>query len=383
VRAVVVCPVVPHPPSGGAEKRTLRLLEAMERAGVTPHLVTADESRPEGAAALRARGWAVDVRPEPAPSRRRRIRQHLERRPSPYLGGVARRLAELRAEHPAFVQVEHVMSAYYGPVLPAPRSVLSTHNVDSAMLRTIASGKRGAAALRWRVRAAATAAVERREAPRAGAVLCVSDEDAAYFERLGGTVVVAPNGVDGPLFDIPAELPEEDRLLFFGNLGYEPNAHGLRRFLREGWPRLLAARPGARLRVAGPGQPDAELARLMDGPVEHVGLVDDIAAELAACRAVLVPVWQGGGTRLKVLEALAAARPVAGTPLGVSGIGVRDGVHAAVEEAPAALAAAAAALLADGARGAALAAEGRRLAERYRWEIVTAPAAELYARWSG
>src|SRR3954454_10031761 len=115
--AVIICPVLPYPPTGGAEKRTLRLLEAMERAGVTPHLVSAEGAGAEG---LRERGWHVDVVPEPPHGFRRRARQHAARRPSPYLTGVARRLRDLRAVRPPFVQVEHVMSAYYGAVHPTP-----------------------------------------------------------------------------------------------------------------------------------------------------------------------------------------------------------------------------------------------------------------------
>ena len=98
---------------------------------------------------------------------------------------------------------------------------------------------------------------------------------------------------------------------------------------------------------------------------------------------MLVPIWQGGGTRLKVLEALAAGRPLAGTPLGVGGIGLRDGEHALVAERPDALADAVVALLSDHARAAALGAAGRSLAEQYRWERVTAPAAALYGDWAG
>src|SRR5919106_5558473 len=58
-RAAVICPVLPYPPVGGGHKRTLRLLEAMERAHVTPQIVTTDGSRPDGVAELRGRGWSV------------------------------------------------------------------------------------------------------------------------------------------------------------------------------------------------------------------------------------------------------------------------------------------------------------------------------------
>ena len=112
-----------------------------------------------------------------------------------------------------------------------------------------------------------------------------------------------------------------------------------------------------------------------------LGFVDDLAAELARARAVVVPLWQGGGTRLKVLESLAAARPVAGTSLGVEGVGFEQGVHGLVADAPADLGRACAALLRDPVRSASLAAAGRALADGFRWERALAPAERLYAGW--
>ncbi len=383
--AVIICPVLPHPPVTGARKRTLRLLEAMAGAGVTPHLVTADAAGAAAAPALRERGWAVDVLDEPPQGLRDRARQHLARRPSPYLRSVARRLRELPAGGPAFVQAEHAMSSYYVQSHPARPWVLSLHNVDSELLAGVARGERPltpAWPAAWN-RVRSMRATERRAVPAADAVLCVSEHDAAACERLGGRVLHVPNGVDDELFAISPELPAGERVLFFGDLSYAPNGHGLRRFLREGWPRLAAARPGAELRVVGPGL-DAALARELDATprARAAGLVEDITAELAASRLAIVPIWQGGGTRLKVLEALAAARPVVGTPLGVAGVGFRPDREGLVAARPADLADAAAALLGDGDRAAALAASGRRLADGYRWSRVTAPAAELYARWA-
>ena len=86
---------------------------------------------------------------------------------------------------------------------------------------------------------------------------------------------------------------------------------------------------------------DALRARLaaVEG-VEVLGLVADLPGALAAARAVVVPIWEGGGTRLKVLEALAAGRAVVATSLGASGVGFRDGRHGLLGEHPAELAAA-------------------------------------------
>jgi polysaccharide biosynthesis protein PslH len=382
-RAIVICPVVPYPEVGGGHKRTMRLLEVMEAVGLTPHLLTTDGRDQDGVAALRSRGWRVDVLPGPPSTAARRTLQHLRRLPSPYLPAVAERVRELVAEGCAFVQAEHTQSAYYARAIAGARWVLSTQNVDSEMLRSIARAERPLTTgwLRARMRWQALRAVERRALPRADAVLCVSAADAELFAPYAREVVVAPNGVDDELFEVDAELPGEERVLFFGQYDFAPNLQGIARFLREGWPVVSAARPAARLRLAGGGMgEDLRRLALRTERVEVLGFVDDLVAEIAASRLSLVPVWAGGGTRLKVLESLAAGRPVAGTPLGVQGIGFEPGKHGVVADSPQALGRVAADLLEDDALSRRLAAEGRLLAEGFRWTRTMEPAEQLYRR---
>ena len=379
----VVCPVMPYPALGGGHKRSLRLLEALERAGGVPHVVTTDP-RPDGAAVLRERGWAVDILDEPAPSHVRRMRQHLRRLPSPHLDSVARRLAELVAEAPPFVQIEQTQSAYYDHELRGVRRVLSLHNVDSQMLETVARHERPLSpswARAWN-RTLAMRSVERRAVPRADVVICVSDRDYLHFKRYAGKPLLAPNGADDEFFSVDERLPDNEDVFFMGVYDYPPNAHGMLRFLREGWPLLAAARPGARLRLAGKGMGE-ELRRAVaeSERVEALGFVDDLCPELERSRIVIVPLWQGGGTRLKVLEAMAAGRPVVGTTLGLEEVGVEAGRHAVIADKPAQMAEETAALLADGERAARIAAEGRALAERFRWSVALRPVEELYRRW--
>lgn len=384
-RALVICPVVPYPPVSGGQKRTLRLLEAAQRAGAAPHLLcSASPAGQRGAEELRARGWRVDLLAEGRPSAAGRARQHVARRPSPYLDTVATRLRDQRDDPPAFVQAEHVLSAYYERDHPSRRWALSAHNVDSEMLASVARARRPLARdwVRAWNRALATRTVERRVSARADAVLCTSQSDAAYFEALGARVVLAPNGVDEELLDVPAELPAGEIVLFFGRLDHAPNAIGLERFLRTGWPRVLASRPAASLRIVGGGlQPRLERALAATPRTTAVGVVDDIAAELAAARLVIVPVWQGGGTRTKVMEALAAARPVVGASLGVAGIGFVSGRHGLIDDDPGGLADATSALLGDAHRATTLGREGRAHVGKLVWRRTLADAEALYAQW--
>jgi glycosyltransferase involved in cell wall biosynthesis len=380
-RAVIVTAVLPYPPTSGGHKRTLRLIEAIARAGGVPHLLTADAGEPGAAETLRARGWIVEQLDEPPPSLLSRLRQHLERRPSPYLHGLGRRLREV-APKSAFVQIEHTQNAYYWDAIGATRSVLSLHNVDSQMLASIMRGTRGLGWLRAANRALSMRSIERRAVSRADLVLTVSERDRRHFEHRARRVLEVPNGIDDEFFEIPADLPDTEDVLFFGHLNYAPNEIGLTRFVREGWPRLAAARPRARLMVAGKGMP-AKLARLL-GEQERVvslGFVPDILALLEQSRLVLVPLWHGGGTRFKVLEALASARPIAGTPKGVEEIGFVPGRHGLLADRPAELADAAARLLADEQLSRSITREGRELAERFRWSRALEPLERLYREW--
>ena len=383
--ALVVSAVVPYPPIGGGEKRTLRLLEAIERCGANPYLISTGSPEDGARAALRERGVELEFVPVPPTTIPRRLHQHFRRRPSPYIPALASRLSALVAERrPAFVQFEHTQNAYYFHAVHGLPVVLSLHNVDSEMVHSLARAHRpgSLAWLRLRNRLHSMRISERRAARAADAVLCVSDHDAASFAGVADRVLLVPNGVDDEFFAIDPRLPASESVLFFGKYDYEPNVLGIARFLRHGWPLVASRRPHARLRLVGAALPGwlASEAGASER-VEVAGVVDRMDLELARSSAVVVPIWHGAGTRLKLLEALAAARPIVGTPLGVGNLGFEHERHGLVADSPAGLASAVIRLLEHPVLGMELAAQGRRLADRYRWIAVTRPAEELYREW--
>lgn len=378
-----MCPTFPFPSLGGGHKRAVRLIEAMERAGANPLLITDDPAAAEGRHAAEERGWSVRAVPEAPPGIPSRLRQHLGRWPSPPSPGILRELDIAVREGPAFVQFEDRRGLTYAGRTRATPAVLSTYNVESQVL---ADRAREGSALSYRgVRLAYQTArlrnAERRAAAAVEATLAVSERDHAYFAHLCPEVLLTANGVDAELFDLPADAGELDVVLFFGQLRYGPNADGLARFLREAWPLVAERRPAAELRVAGAGASASLTEAAAAAPrVRMLGFVDDLRQELERAQLTVAPIWRGGGTRIKVLESLAAALPVVGTEVAVEQIGFRGGEHGLVADDPAGLAAAVVSMLGDDGQRQAMAAGGRRLARDYEWRATLRPAELLYRR---
>lgn len=344
-------------PRSGGTLRTLRLLSAVSARLPVDVVVVGPSSyedevparsvrRFAGRAGLAARfvassrGWPVTVARAWDPA----AAQHVAR-----LGGV--------------VVCDFVQSAAYRPDVGP--YVLSLHNLERDVVAPLPG--LSPRAVESRIDAGRRERFERAllADPRAR-VVTVSARDA---EAAPHGALVVPNGAD--LVAAPSAPPADGPLVFVGACDYPPNADAVAFWASSVWPLLADPRP---LHVAG-RHPDA-LGALAEHPgVRVVGEVEDTAPVLAAASLVVVPLRLGGGTRIKVLEALAHGRPVVSTPKGVEGLplGEADGVLVGAT-------AAALAALIDGlapARLAALGAAARHAAEAYDWQRVAAPFADL------
>jgi glycosyltransferase involved in cell wall biosynthesis len=176
----------------------------------------------------------------------------------------------------------------------------------------------------------------------------------------------APNVVDVAAIAPVSPRVDERRALFVANFTYEPNRNGLRFLLAEVFPRVWEELPTARLALVGGG---LELTPSDDARVETLGFVESLAEAYASASCAVVPLLQGGGTPLKLIEALAHGLPVLATPRATAGLEVRDGEHCLIAQDGESFAAAIVRVLRDGAPE--LGRRGRELAaERYSIEAL-------------
>lgn len=184
-------------------------------------------------------------------------------------------------------------------------------------------------------------------------------------------LAVIPNGVDTAAYARDYGPPQPDTLIYPGALSYFANYDAAAWFAGEILPLVAAARPAVQLRITGSTQ-GVNLNGFPRRPqVRFTGYLDDITPTLAQSWACVTPLRVGGGTRLKILEAMACGVPVVSTTKGAEGLDVTPGRDILIADTPAAFAEAVLCLLGDAALRASLAAAGRHLVEsQYDWSKV-------------
>lgn len=277
--------------------------------------------------------------------------------------------AAVDRDRPELVMINHLHLATYADSLGGAARVLRQHNVESLWLERYANSLRGPSREFALFQARRMRSAEGRLCSAMDLVLAIHDDEAAAIRALApdARVEVVPVGVDFARFrdSAPGAPPV---VLVAGSFNWPPNDEGARAFLAEGWPRIRARVPDARLRLVGKGMSDSLVAFAREAGAEPVGYVADIAAEYAAASALVVPLWAGAGMRVKIVEAMAARLPVVATSLAAEGLEVRCGVEAEIGETPTALADAAAGLLAGPERARAMA-DAAHAHAAIRWSL--------------
>jgi glycosyltransferase involved in cell wall biosynthesis len=396
-RVLFVTEKHPWPLDDGGQIRSFQILRAL--AGTCRVTLLATDPRQPGAVEpLRALGIEVVLVP---PQRRawktplQVARSLFTRRPHPLPKNFSRAmLAEIRrrlvARSVDVLHLNHLDAAQYLEYLDLElgetRAFIDTHNLLSGLYAQLVGSARdpltkGFTWLQWTRMCRYEPALLR----RAERVLVCSESERAQLEVWGvERALVVPNGVDTAFF-APGEGPSESRLgalelVFTGGLDYLPNTDGARWFLERIFPLVLRGRPDARITFVGKDPPDSLRALARGGQIVFTGRVDDVRPFVRAAQVFVVPLRSGGGTRLKILEALALGLPLVSTRAGAQGLDLRDGEELLLADEPQAFAQAVLSLANDRERAQRLAASGRaRVLERYDWSMTTRALLEFYA----
>jgi len=211
--------------------------------------------------------------------------------------------------------------------------------------------------------------------------LIVSGEDKKLLTDLLPkiTTAVVPNGVDTDYFR-PRPDPGEKRLLFCGSLDRYPNRGAMNFFFEAIWPRLTRRHSNVEAYVVGPNPPKwLQQLNARDERVHVPGFVEDVRPYFRMATAYVCPIRDGGGTRLKILDALAMGVPVIATSFACSGLSLEDGKHVLLAETPEDFVFRIEQLFSDTRLRLSLAAAGRAIAEQvYSWRVIGRSLIEAY-----
>jgi glycosyltransferase involved in cell wall biosynthesis len=387
VSAVLVVPLAPAPGGNGLAMRAALLLDALAAEGPVDVVVVPVSGSAEGGEWLTERARRIMVVPPVHPSTRAEVvaelgdptrraeliaLEALPARARLAPPSSAARAALEVAVAPRTVVVLRAYLAPFGAALAehvgASRLVVDADDDDEGLLRARGDD----------TEAEAHGVLARDWLRRADRVLAASPVDAAAMgARYGFTVDTLPNAVARPATAGPP--PGHARLLYVGNLTYAPNVDAVRDLVTEVLPRVRPEVPEATVDLVGAH--DERLADLADHDgVRLAGAVADLAPWYADADVVVVPVREGAGTRIKVLEAFAFHRPVVATAAAVAGLDVVDGISVHLGDSPAALADHAVRLLRDPARSRRTVDEAEAvLAEHYLLDVVVPRARRLLA----
>ncbi len=347
MRILFLTAQLPEPPHAGGALRTSGLMRGVHAAGHTIHLLSfADHESTAGLSALAEYCAAVEVVPPPHRTITVRLRDifftrfaDMQRRfYSPAY--VEKLTACLTAQQFDLIQIESLEMAAYLPLIrqlqPHTPLIYDSFNAEYDLQRTIFESERRSVRglpgalysfIQWR----RLSRFEREVCQTVNHTIAVSQTDADAFARLvpNSPVSVVPNGIhvaDYTATTSPLDLGPH-ALVFTGSMSYRPNVDAALWFANHILEQIRARVPDVRFFVVG-SHPHPRLDALRErDDIEITGWVPEVNSFLHAAAVYVVPLRMGSGTRLKLLQAMAAGQAVVSTPMGAQGLDVRDGVE--------------------------------------------------------
>lgn len=402
LKILLLTPQLPYPPEQGTSLRNFNILRGLAQFHEIHLLSFAEGGQQVTDSWGPLQALCEQIVTVPAPHRtagQRLWRLFRDRRPdmahrlhSPQFEQRLRRLLE---EQPFdIVQIEGIELAAHINLIrqscPGCKIVFDNHNAEAELQRRmfvtdLSNVRRWPAAaysfIQWR----RLRTFERWACRAAHGVSVVSEADRDHLRGLAPEIapVVIPNCIDIDRYAAlpqPADATFERDLLFIGKMDYRPNVDAMLWFGKEIWPRIRQKRAHTTLAIVGK-QPHPRLLPLADEPgIEITGAVPAVDPYLAAARVYVMPFRIGSGTRLKLIEALAAGVAMVSTRVGAEGYPVEDRRHLWLEDQPESFADAVVELLESEQERRALQEAGREFAARYDWRRVVPRFNTLYAR---
>ena len=256
-------------------------------------------------------------------------------KPAPYAvtkftnARVRQRIADWYAEGRFDVHVCDFLSASlnFPSTLSAP-TVLFQHNVESALWQRVAATETHPVKRHFfKIEASKMLRYERSALQRFHHVVAVSENDRGQMRGMSPScpITVVPTGVDCTEFTVapPSRTPPE-RIVFVGSMDWEPNIDAVTYFAAEIWPSIRNQFPQATFEIVG-RNPHPKVQRLASDSIKVTGTVPAVTDYFREATIVVVPLRAGGGTRLKIFEAMAMGKAVVSTSIGAEGLDVQSG----------------------------------------------------------
>jgi len=386
----------PYPLHEGRALRTFNILREIARHHEV-HLATFLQAQEEVDGLGEMRAFCADVHAEPLymDSPRRELAVDLAAdlvSGAPILATKYRR-ASMRAKLREWLRtrsfdvlhLDMLQLGDYAQIAGDTPVVLVEHNVEAVIIeRRIETTKNPLARAYLRYQHGKLAKYEKRICESVDEVVTVSDLDAEQLRRLapGGHYAAVPNGVDSNYFLSSGVAKKPGALVYVGGLNWFPNLDAIRYFTAEILPLIARQVPEVSLTVVGKLPSEAIAAEFAHLPnVKLTGTVDDVRPYIDQAAAYVVPLRIGGGTRLKILDALSMGSALVSTSVGCEGLNVTPDEHLRVADDPRAFADAVVNVLSNPQLARSMGAAGRaRVCSHYDWPSIARRHEEVYAR---